>query len=146
MIQIFEDVYENMYEDALLSLPNECCGFLFGHEEHDRRIIKSMQQVKNSSNEDQRKRFSISALDYMYAEKYAEENNLTLLGIYHSHPNHPAIPSETDRKDALPFFSYVIISVMNQQISHTYSWQLNEKNQFEEEPINQFISSKKINL
>lgn len=146
MIQIFEDVYENMYEDALLSLPNECCGFLFGHVEHDTRIIKSMQKVKNCSNEDQRKRFSISALDYICAEKYAEENNLTLLGIYHSHPNHPAIPSETDRKDALPFFSYVIISVMNQQISHTYSWRLNDKNQFEEEPINQFISSKKINL
>jgi proteasome lid subunit RPN8/RPN11 len=55
------------------------------------------------------------------------------LGIYHSHPNHPAIPSEQDRIAAQPYFSYVIISVMNDHIDHIRSWRLNDSSQFEEE-------------
>ena len=135
MININEKAIEEMYNDSLQSYPYECCGFLFGNEEGENRRISSIQIVKNISDEDQRRRFSISAADYIQAEKHAEENNLSLLGIYHSHPDHPAIPSETDRLTALPFFSYVIISVMNNQISDVNSWRLNEQNQFEEEQI-----------
>jgi proteasome lid subunit RPN8/RPN11 len=54
------------------------------------------------------------------------------LGIYHSHPNHPAIPSEHDRVAAQPYFSYVIISAMQGNIDHIRSWRLNEASQFEE--------------
>lgn len=141
MIHIHDEAIERMNKDALQSFPYECCGFLFGYEEEEKRTITAIQQVNNISKEDQRRRFCISSSDYLQAEKYAEENYLSLLGIYHSHPNHPAVPSETDRVSAQPFFSYLIISVMNSQISHMHSWRLNEKNQFEEEPINQFISS-----
>ncbi len=69
----------------------------------------------------------------MLAEKFALENDLHLLGIYHSHPNHPAIPSEHDRVAALPYFSYVILSVKPETIDHIRSWQLNDASQFEEE-------------
>ena len=140
MIQFHQGVLNGMYEDALQSFPFECCGFLFGIEEGDNRLIKSIQRVINISREDKRRRFSISALDYIQAEKHAEENDLILLGIYHSHPDHPAIPSETDRLSAQPYFSYVIISVVNNKISHKRSWRLNEINQFEEEHINLIIS------
>ncbi len=140
MIQFHQGVLNGMYEDALQSFPFECCGFLFGNEESDNRLIKSIQRVINISGEDKRRRFSISSLDYIQAEKHAEENDLILLGIYHSHPDHPAIPSETDRLSAQPYFSYVIISVMNNKISHKRSWRLNEINQFEEEHINLIIS------
>ena len=54
---------------------------------------------------------------------YALENDITLLGIYHSHPRHPAIPSEHDRIAAQPYFSYVIISVTSGAIDHIRSWQ-----------------------
>ena len=141
MIYIDEKALEGLYEDALLSFPFECCGFLLGVEEGNKRSIKSIKRVTNLSEEDQRRRFSISATDYLQAEKQAEENNLLLLGIYHSHPDHPAVPSETDRLSALPYFSYVIISVMNNKISHTRSWRLNENNQFEEEHSNLIIST-----
>jgi proteasome lid subunit RPN8/RPN11 len=56
-------------------------------------------------------------------------------GIYHSHPKHPAIPSETDRLSAQPFFSYVIISVLDKDTTELRSWLLNEERQFEEEKI-----------
>jgi proteasome lid subunit RPN8/RPN11 len=69
----------------------------------------------------------------MQAEQFAVDSGLLLLGIYHSHPNHPAVASEHDRVAAQPYFSYVIISVMNRQIDHIRSWRLNEASQFEEE-------------
>jgi proteasome lid subunit RPN8/RPN11 len=63
------------------------------------------------------------------------------LGIYHSHPKHPAIPSETDRLAAQPFFSYVIISVIDKDTIDLRSWLLNDERQFEEEKILDYIYS-----
>lgn len=140
MIHITEEAYDKMLGDALHGYPYECCGFLFGTEEGGDRKIIAAKQVTNISTEDQRRRFSISATDYIKAERFADENKLLLLGIYHSHPNHPAIPSETDRLAAQPFFSYIIISVENDKDSILRSWRLNDNNQFEEEKINQLNS------
>lgn len=143
MIYIEDVALEEMFEDALHGFPFECCGFLFGVEENDSRSISLIMRVTNISKEDQRRRFSISAADYLQAENYADENNLSLLGIYHSHPNYPAVPSETDRLAAQPYFSYVIISILDRKISHVRSWRLNDQNQFEEESISQSISTTK---
>jgi proteasome lid subunit RPN8/RPN11 len=73
----------------------------------------------------------------MRAEKYALENNTTLLGVYHSHPDHPARPSEHDLNQAVPYFSYIIVSVREGKVADLTSWQLNEASQFEEESISQ---------
>jgi proteasome lid subunit RPN8/RPN11 len=140
MISISEAATKQIHQDALQCFPYECCGFLFGYEKDEKRIITKIKSVNNISNEDQRRRFSISPMDYIQAEKFADENKLSLLGIYHSHPNHPSVPSETDRVSAQPYFSYVIVSVINNTIGETSSWQLNEQNQFEEEQIYQFVS------
>ena len=79
-----------------LIFPDECCGFLLGVEHSDgTRIISKIKEVDNARPGDKRRRFEISGRDYMQAEKFALENDLALLGVYHSHPNHPAIPSET---------------------------------------------------
>ena len=75
----------------------------------------------------------------MQAERYAADQDLDLLGVYHSHPNHPAIPSEHDRIAAQPFFSYVIVSVRDGIIDHTRSWRLNDASQFDEEPLAPFV-------
>jgi proteasome lid subunit RPN8/RPN11 len=129
---------------AIISFPDECCGFLFGSEHTDgTRRISKITEVQNAKMGDKTRRFEITGKDYMQAEKFAVENDLGLLGIYHSHPNHPAIPSEQDRLAAQPFFSYVIVSVMNGLIDHIRSWRLNDEFQFEEEKftallINQF--------
>jgi proteasome lid subunit RPN8/RPN11 len=119
---------------AIISFPDECCGFLFGVEDSDGiRTISKIREVFNAKSGDKRRRFEISGRDYMKAEQFAIENEIQLLGIYHSHPDHPAIPSEHDRMAAQPFFSYVIISVMNGSIDHIRSWRLNDAFQFEEE-------------
>jgi proteasome lid subunit RPN8/RPN11 len=62
----------------------------------------------------------------MKAEQYALLYDTTLIGVYHSHPQHPAIPSEHDLKQALPFFSYIIVSVLDGKSDNLFSWRLNE--------------------
>jgi proteasome lid subunit RPN8/RPN11 len=136
MITIQPVAKELMLQDAKQAFPDECCGFLFGEEEPEgNRIISQIQVVNNAKEGDKRRRFVIAPLDYIRAEQFAEENNLLLLGVYHSHPNHPAIPSEHDRVAAQPYFSYIIVSVLEGQIGPVRSWRLNDEVQFEEETV-----------
>ncbi|MBO9570623.1 MAG: M67 family metallopeptidase [Chitinophagaceae bacterium] len=142
MISIEKEAEKIMFEDAVKAFPDECCGFMFGNEEGESRTVSKALPVYNSATENRKRRFVIAPKDYMNAEKFADENNLQFLGIYHSHPNHPAIPSEHDRIAAQPWFSYVIISVSPEGVQHTRSWLLNEQFQFEEEQYNtQLINS-----
>jgi len=101
-------------------------------------MIEEARRVNNSKEGDHRRRFEVSALDYMWAERYADESGKSLLGVYHSHPDHPARPSEHDLKQAVPYFSYIILSVQKGKVADITSWQLNKVNkEFEEETINQ---------
>ena len=113
----------------------ECCGFLFGYEMGSQRMITSILQVKNVSPVNRERTFAISSKDYRQAENFADMNNLKLLGVYHSHPNSPAVPSEFDSKAAQPYFSYVILSVTKWQVNSVRSWTLNNNLKFEEEPL-----------
>lgn len=136
MIIIEPHIRQLLIEDAVNTFPDECCGFLFGKEETDgTRVIIDILVVDNSKAGDKTRRFEISPTDYMTAEQHALDHDWTLIGIYHSHPNHPAIPSEHDRIAAQPYFSYLIISVMNNEVITFRSWLLNEEQQFEEEQI-----------
>ncbi|NII29649.1 M67 family metallopeptidase [Pseudoflavitalea sp. X16] len=139
MITIQPVAKELMFKDAVQAFPDECCGFLFGEEDREgNRIISEIQVVNNAKEGDKRRRFLIAPLDYIRAEQYAEDNKLLLLGVYHSHPNHPAIPSEHDRVAAQPYFSYIIISVLEGKIGPVRSWRLNDEVQFEEETVATF--------
>jgi proteasome lid subunit RPN8/RPN11 len=114
--------------------PDECCGFLLGEDQPDGgRLVQQLKEVRNAKSGDKKRRYEITAKDYIDAEKLASETGMVLLGIYHSHPNHPAMPSETDRLAAQPYFSYVIVSVMQGKTHDIRSWRLNESDQFDEE-------------
>jgi proteasome lid subunit RPN8/RPN11 len=115
--------------------PYECCGFLYGKETEDGREILKAVRADNDQEDNQERRFQISPKQYMHAERKAAELGLDLLGIYHSHPDHPARPSEHDRKQAMPFFSYFIVSVQKGEARQLTSWVLNPEFQFEEEDI-----------
>ncbi len=135
MIEFETPAKEEMIDDAIRTFPDECCGFIFGKEEKDIRTITKICVVNNAREGDKRRRFQISPIDYMQAEHFAEEKKLQLLGVYHSHPNYPSIPSEHDRINAQPYFSYVILSVADEKFASIQSWRLNDSNQFEEEKI-----------
>lgn len=135
MLKLNQNILDELNRDALRTFPDECCGFLIGRDVDDHRIIDQIIVVDNNKEGDKKRRFEISPLDYLEAEKYADENGLTLLGIYHSHPNHPSVPSEHDRVAAQPFFSYLIISVRQDEIVSHQSWRLNDDFQFVEEQV-----------
>ncbi|MBN9293152.1 MAG: M67 family metallopeptidase [Flavobacteriia bacterium] len=135
MIHISDTIKAQLQKDAFASFPDECCGFLLGIEKRDERVIEEIIVVNNAKEGDKRRRFEITPVDYMKAENYADEQGLTLLGVYHSHPNHPSIPSEHDRVVAQPFFSYIILAVRENELVSVQSWRLNDEFQFDEEKV-----------
>lgn len=134
-LRISLQAMEAMRIHAEKDYPNECCGFIFGSDDGQRKV-EIIREVPNNQKGDQSKRFEVSPLDYMKAEKFALDSNLTLLGIYHSHPDHPAIPSRHDHKQAVPFFSYIILSVRNGKVARSTSWQLKD-GKFRQENISE---------
>jgi proteasome lid subunit RPN8/RPN11 len=97
----------------------------------------SWNKSHNTSEPDRstRDRYEIDPREMLAAMKSARETNLELVGIYHSHPDHPAIPSECDRRLAWPHYIYVICSIDRASVSTTTAWQLDEQQQFQAMPI-----------
>lgn len=135
MLHISESIKQQIINEGIRTFPDECCGFLLGNDKNEDRVIEKILVVNNAKEGDKRRRFEITPKDYLIAENYAEKENLTLIGIYHSHPNHPSIPSEHDRIVAQPFFSYIIVSIFESEFKSIQSWKLNDNFQFEEEQI-----------
>ena len=127
--------------EGVAAYPNECCGAMLGKDVADgsqiRRIVHRLERLTNSfAADEQYHRFSLDPREQMQLEKRAAEAGLAVLGYYHSHPDHPARPSETDRQNAWPFYSYVIVSIANRQPIDLTSWQLEESTeQFKPEQI-----------
>jgi len=117
--------------------PNECCGVIYGVERGGERVVTLLEPVANVFDEQERyHRFSISGEQLMRAERTAGERGELVLGFYHSHPDHPARPSEYDRTHAWPFYSYVIVAVAERQPAEMTSWQLNDQTEtFEQQDI-----------
>ena len=107
--------------------PNECCGILFGRDVDGERRVERLEPVVNAFEAgEQYHRFSIEPKDLMRAEKSAADAGQLVVGFYHSHPDHPARPSETDRQAAWPFYSYVIVSITKGEPLDMTSWLLDE--------------------
>lgn len=82
-----------------------------------------------------RRRYAIAPGFMLQMQRDARNRNLNIIGIYHSHPDYPAIPSECDRLYAWPEYSYIIISVANGKAGELQSWSLDESHQFQAETI-----------
>lgn len=109
---------------ARQSYPDECCGFLFGRWNSASAEITSARPVPNVREENRRRRFEITPVHFAEAEAYAEKHGLDLLGVYHSHPDHPAEPSQYDLERALPGFLYLIVSVRKGEVGGGRWWEL----------------------
>lgn len=134
-VDVSDSAMADMKSHGEEAFPNECCGFFYGEEKDNVRVVTLAKSIINAKEGDKRRRFEISGKDYLGAERFATQEGLTLLGIYHSHPLHPAIPSKHDLAVAMPWFSYIIMSVEASGVHHLRSWQLNESREFEEETI-----------
>jgi proteasome lid subunit RPN8/RPN11 len=113
--------------------PHECCGALVGS---DGRVTDAVA-LPNTTEEGPRRRFLVRPSDYRMAEQRAREVGGELLGFYHSHPDHPARPSQYDLDHAWPTFAYVIVAVAAGRASDMTVWFLREdRSSFEEGELN----------
>src|SRR5687767_4443147 len=121
--------------------PHECCGALVGNIggvgpiEQSGRVTATVP-LPNTTEEGPRRRFLVRPSDYRAAEARATAGGHELLGFYHSHPDHPARPSQYDLDHAWPSFSYIIISVGDGEPGALTSWRLREdRSQFDPEDV-----------
>ena len=121
----------NLRRHAARVYPDECCGALLGPAPGQ---VSEAYPLDNTFPDQQRRRFLVGPDEYRRAEKRATETGMTLLGFYHSHPDHPAEPSQFDLDHAWPNMSYVIVSVRQGQPKELRSWRLKaDRSAFEEE-------------
>jgi len=133
MLAVSNDLVEQINKHVEEAYPEEGAGFLLGVEGE----VKQILSLPNAREDEARhNRFLITPEDYLKAELTADKLGLSLIGVFHSHPDCPNIPSEYDREWAQPFFSYIITRVDQGMAVSSRSWRLLEdRSKYEEEEI-----------
>jgi len=133
MLFVPNHLLEQMNAHVEKAYPEEGAGFLIGNN----GTVESILPLQNAREHEARhNRFLITPEDYLNAELTADRLGLSLIGVFHSHPDSPNIPSEYDREWAQPFFSYIITRVDHGKAVNSRSWRLLEdRSRFEEEKI-----------
>lgn len=153
MLSLHTRHMDQIHAHAQACYPEECCGLMLGHiaetEGQLQKMLLGLYTVDNAwdpaaasigaeaSNPSltAARRYWIAPQDLFKAQKYARTQGWDIIGVYHSHPDHEAVPSECDRKWAWPQYSYVIVAVKN-GVPHDYrSWILDDQQQFRSEQV-----------
>jgi proteasome lid subunit RPN8/RPN11 len=137
VLLISKEILAQIYAHGEAAYPEEGAGFLFGSDDGAQRHVTQLFTTENVREDEARhNRYLVAPEDYLKAEITADKLGLSLIGVFHSHPDHPNRPSEFDREWAQPFFSYVITSVNEGKAVESRSWRLAEdRSKFEEEKI-----------
>lgn len=117
---------DNIHRHARDTYPEECAGAIVGMDVGEVKIVADVWPAENTHEDERSRRFLIEPLQIKKFEEQADELDMDLLGFYHSHPDHPAEPSEYDREHAWPGWSYVIVSVGADEVQDTRSWVLKD--------------------
>ncbi len=129
MPELAADAEAEIRRHGTETYPNECCGALIAS---GGTIVEAFP-LPNTTTEGPRRRFLIGPNDYRLAEARAQARGGTLAGFYHSHPDHPARPSETDLAQAWPNLTYIIVAVRDGRPEDLRFWRLREdRSGFEE--------------
>lgn len=136
--------------------PEEICGFLIGRASGNNKTVETLVRIENAwadaggaaefadtgaefAGETRRRRFWIPPDEYFRADKAARERGQTILGFYHSHPDHPARPSRYDldlAREIFPGYSYIIVAIHSAKAVDMTSWVLRDDgSQFDAEEI-----------
>ncbi len=137
MICIDNNLFQQMIDHAKETYPFECCGLLVGNYKSDKeKEILEIYSVENRNKERANDRYEIDPGDFYRVDKEASSKGMDILGVYHSHPDHPDRPSGVDREIASATYSYIIFSVKNGEDVTAKSWMFEEIDEpFGEEEI-----------
>lgn len=150
MLKLNSDHLQAMQTHAETTYPEECCGLLLGQIKGDTKTlievlptenswgdeaVDNFQSIETSNKTSKRNRFSIAPKVMFEVQKSVRGRNLDIIGIFHSHPDNPARPSEFDRAIAWHSYSYIIISVQQGKTCDLKSWVLDDDHKFQPEEI-----------
>jgi len=131
-VTVPDGVLAAIREHGTRTYPDECCGALIGAESGE--VVESL--ALSNGMDQRRRRFLIDSDAYRTAEARAAETGLTLIGFYHSHPDHPAVPSAFDLEHAWPNLYYLILSVRQGRAEAARTWRLRaDRSAFDEVSI-----------
>jgi proteasome lid subunit RPN8/RPN11 len=120
---------------AATGYPHEVCGLMLGYTDGGTTVVEEVVQARNLNRRRARDRYDLDPDDFLRAERLAEGLDLEVVGIWHSHPDHPPVPSQTDLDAAWPGYSYAIVSVAAGRGFDTRSWRLDGEDFVEEEVL-----------
>lgn len=127
MLSIPASILKQIWQHGGRSYPEEGAGLLLGGEDGGYRHVARLHPLPNRFESGLRhNRYRIDPKDMLEGERKAERLGLDVIGVFHSHPDHPASPSEFDRQWALPWYSYVITSVVHGKAIESRAWRLRE--------------------
>lgn len=131
------ELLDQIHAHGEAAYPEEGAGLLLGKVQENDKIATHILGLQNAREDSARhNRYLVTAQDYLVGEQEAARLGIDVLGVFHSHPDHPNAPSEFDREWAMPWFSYVITSIQAGKATGSRSWLLKEdRSQFIEETI-----------
>lgn len=122
MIKIEQEAWDLMVEHARKAYPNECCGAMLGPIDGEVKTVRVALPLENAYPGAQRQRYELRPEDLLFAERVADQNEMDLIGIFHSHPDCDAYFSKTDLENSCPWYSFVVLSIQKGQFHHANSW------------------------
>ena len=134
MLRLGQAHYDALRHHGEETYPHECCGVLLGHVEGDgNRVVSSIARAGNTRADSPQNRYSIDPKELVRIQREGRERGEDIIGFYHSHPDHPARPSQYDLDHAWPTFAYVIVAVAAGAAGDMTVWYLKEdRSSFEE--------------
>ena len=136
-LHLSSELLSQIHRHGEAAYPEEGAGLLLGAANGDHKQVEAILSLSNAREDSARhNRYLLTPQDYLRGEQEAARLGLDVLGVFHSHPDHPNRPSEFDREWAMPWFSYVITSVQAGVAAGSRSWLLSDDRQaFNEERI-----------
>ena len=137
-LQLNDEDLARIYDHGRATYPEECCGVMIGRPlgSDGAEVVEIVSARNEREDESRHNRFLISPQALLEAQRSARARDLEIVGYYHSHPDHPARPSDFDRDHAWPGQSYLIISVQSGEVADCRSWRLkDDRSAFDEESV-----------
>jgi proteasome lid subunit RPN8/RPN11 len=129
-LEISSELLNQIHRHGEVAYPEEGAGLLLGVANGERKQVQAILPLSNTREDNARhNRYLLTPQDYLRGEQEAASLGLDVLGVFHSHPDHPNRPSEYDREWAMPWFSYVITSVQAGKAAGSRSWLLSDDRQ-----------------
>ena len=144
MIQLATEQRNEIAAHGERDYPYECCGLLLGtFTNGGRKTITEIYPISNAREEQaKRNRFLIRPEELLRGEQRAAKRGLDIVGFYHSHPDHPAVPSGYDLEHAWPVYSYIVVAVSAGAAGDLRSWEMDpDRSRFTEETISMSVPS-----